>query len=386
MKIVQYIHSLDIGGAEIHTLELCKGLVKLGHEVIIVGPEGSLGSEFEKARVKVIIDNPIGYKIDFGFIARQIKFLKIEKPQVVHCHEFLLTVHGLIAGFRAAVPVRVVNVHSPLPGWNTPIYKKIPNLILNFVLVNLMATDVIALTHATRKLRLWGELILPWKIRVIPNGIEIKKFSPQRNDKTEAHLKLCRKLKMPPQTFVIGTLSRLSVEKGVDVGIKGFMEFLNKVPNPHDFHLVIAGEGVLKSELEELVAKGNKNRYITFLGEIEEGFKPSYLWGLDLFLFPTKYEGFGLVLTEAMVAKSLTLSSNLQVLREITEDGRFGYHFKKSNPNDLCKTLRKIIDSTHSHEKMLEGASEHVSINYSLEKFVKSYAQLYENSLRRNTL
>ena len=48
MKIVQYIHSLDIGGAEIHTLELCKGLVKLGHEVIIVGPEGSLGSEFEK--------------------------------------------------------------------------------------------------------------------------------------------------------------------------------------------------------------------------------------------------------------------------------------------------------------------------------------------------
>jgi glycosyltransferase involved in cell wall biosynthesis len=129
------------------------------------------------------------------------------------------------------------------------------------------------------------------RFKVIPNAIELSKF--KLSDKHE----LRDKLSFPVNEPLIGHVGRFHEQKNHKFLIEIFHALLKKLP---DAHLVLVGDGPLKTEIETIIhAKGIDNR-VHMLGIRDD--VPLIMGALDLFLFPSLYEGLGIVLIEAQAA------------------------------------------------------------------------------------
>lgn len=379
MKILYAINSGKVGGAETHILELVKGLSSR-HLITVVCPPGEMVAKYKEAHAMVVEDFP-RFELDPFFMIRMLRLLSHNRFDVVHTHELMMEGNLMIPAFLLRVPVRVVHIHSPLPGWQTSPFKKALNLVANFLVANFLATKAIALMASIKKERVRGEGVWPSKVVVIPNGIDIKKFS-RRSDWVEFRQNLKSKYCFPTESFLLGTLSRLTPEKGLDVFINALSLWRDQEHDSFEnCHFFLAGDGPLRPSLEEQVRCLNLTAKVTFLGFVTDN--PLYLQSLDLFVFPTLHEGFGYVLAEAMVAETLTLSSDLPVLRELTLEGRYGYHFAKGVSQELASRLSTVIKARQSFPEMVELAHQHISQNYSRERFWQRYELFYETELNK---
>uniref|UniRef100_UPI00259552E4 glycosyltransferase n=1 Tax=uncultured Fibrobacter sp. TaxID=261512 RepID=UPI00259552E4 len=102
----------------------------------------------------------------------------------------------------------------------------------------------------------------------------------------------------------------------------------------------------------------------------------------DLFIQPSRYEGFGLTVAEAMVAKVPVLSSNIEgpvEIMSVVKDGAkqlLGYTFESENPEDLARQIAAFVQQGR-HEENIEFGRQHVMRNYSIEKTALQYLDEY---------
>jgi len=444
MKICYVLNSGDPGGVEQHVLDLTRGMVARGHNVYVVCPWGEMVEKYFDAGAEVHIDSP---KIDIDpfYIFRLIRFLKKTKPDVFHVHMLKTVGNGLVASkifelasfltrgeaLRSssrteagqgpaatsvvALPpekaekdpqlqrkeralkgatsrcgsavATVAHIHTPLPEWQIPWWKKKIDIIFNRIVTNWAADVVMALTESRKRVKIEGEGIDPKKIVVIPNGVETEFGS--RN--SEIGKEYRRKLGIDTEAVLVGTLSRLTVEKGVCY----LIEALPRIADSDlRFALLIGGSGELKDDLEKragsLTSEVSANLTsevkepmllprIEFLGFVPEAEKWDYLSALDIFVFPSLAEGFGISLIEAMAAGCACLASDLEVLQEVGGDAV--EFFETKNPEDLAQKLSGLIEDNERREELSLRAQERVEKEYSLEKFLNRYEELYEELL-----
>jgi glycosyltransferase involved in cell wall biosynthesis len=382
MNIAYVINSSNIGGSELHTLYLASGMVKNGHKVVVFCPQGILVNQFKKNGSLVVIDS-IKFDIDLGYITRLNNYFSKNSIQVVHCHELKPVINGLIAAKMAGVNKRIAHIHSPLPKWQIPLYKKIPDIVANSLIVNICATDVIALNQASKRLRIYGEFVRPSLIKVIPNGLDLKYLEPPNiKQNRAAHHSLTRLYNIPDNSFILGTLSRLTVEKGVTLLVNAMSQIKNRSPEIYkNTYALIAGTGILESEIKRQIKSLSLDDHVILTGFVADDFKPTFLQGLDLFVFPTLHEGFGYVLIEAMAALTPTLSSNIPVLVELTENGTYGKHFRVNNIDDLATQICAAISMMPNEEELVR-IQNLINDRYNLKEFINNYELLYQGKLK----
>ncbi len=379
MKIAYVLNSGNVGGAEKHVLDLVEGFSH-DNEVVVVCPEGEMVNKYKLAGADVIIDKP-SFDIDIFYIFRLKRLLVSRSIDIAHLHQLKTVINGLISASLAQTKVKIAHIHSPLSKWQIPLYKKILDLLMNFLVVNLLADVVIALTEETKQERMRGEHIREDLIRVIPNGVTIEKIKPQAHDMEEAGVWLRKKYQLNKE-YLVGTLSRLTEEKGTDVFIKAISRMPALDENLYrNCHFFIAGEGHLRGELEKLVKSTNLESMVTFLGFLSEDDHAKYFKSLNLFVFPTLHEGFGLVLAEAMAYGVATLSSDLPVLKEITNAGRFGKHFARGSEDDLAEKMISQLKGEEGDSATILAAQQWIKQNYSKELFISRYRKLYQEAL-----
>ena len=160
---------------------------------------------------------------------------------------------------------------------------------------------------------------------------------------------------------VIGVLGRLHEQKGFDILIRAAALLRD---DGIDFELRIGGEGPMREELQALVATFGLGDRVTFCGWIEPG--TPYLSGLDLFVVPSRYEPFGLVVIEAMAMGLPVVASANEGPREILCDGRYGRMFPNEDPVALAAVLKDALgDWTHMLDLARAGKA-HVLDTYGL--------------------
>lgn len=140
---------------------------------------------------------------------------------------------------------------------------------------------------------------------------------------------------------VILFLSYLTKRKGADDLIKAFLSL-----NRDDAVLLIAGSGDQESNLRSLA---DKNQNIMFLGYIDGIDKANYFKSADIFVFPTHYDVWGLVINEAMYYGLPIITTNKACASELIENEKTGFVI---NDNDIQELARKI-DMLLSSEKIL---------------------------------
>jgi len=379
MKILYVLNSNVLGGMEKHVEDLVRGMIDYDHDVYVWCLKGPISEVYESYGAHVYTNSKIKSDIDIAYIKELSRFLREKRIDVVHAHELKAVVNALIAGTIAKTPVKISHTHTPISEWQSPKLSKriiwfFTTVFYSFI-VNVFSDAEIALTQSRKKVKMI-EGMLDSKLEVIPNSLDISQFIVPAKTSTLYRKQILKKHELPEDAFIFGNIGRITQEKGIDVAIKAFAEFLKHPLNTNKpFYLMLVGGGTMQSYLKDLISELKIEDNVIITGVFEEEDKVKYYSSLDVFLFPTLAEGFGLVLMEAMVSELPVISSDLPVLEEVAEDTVT--YFEKGNYLDLATKMdlvhKQVIDDTYNTVR----AKDLILNKYSMDKFVKSYVNLY---------
>jgi glycosyltransferase EpsF len=369
-KILMCYNSSDYGGVEKQIFDIIRGLSK-DFDFYIAVPNGPLVEDYLNAGAVKHFNIFPRNEIDFKYILDIFKIIRKEKIKVLHAHELRCGLLAALGGWLALCPTRVYHVHTPFSQWQHKGFKKylaaIFNWIGNFIAGNIFATDVLALTESIKNIRIKKELINKNKISVIPNGVDENTFvfsESQRNKYRENY-----KIKSTDKVF--GYIARFTEEKGHKELLQAF-ELL--CLNHKNIKLLLAGGGKLLEETKDKVKNIGISKKVIFTGKFEDDEKISILSSMDIFVFPTKAEGFGIVLIEALMMKIPSIVSDLPVLKDVGEDSVL--YFRKDNIEEMALKMELLLSDKKMFDE-LKLKSRKQAVKFSIERFWQNYRSLY---------
>ena len=227
------------------------------------------------------------------------QLLKKEKYDVIHIHSGSISCLAYSALAALSCGVKKIIVHS-----HAPALKK----TLKYRLVKLATSPIMAIcpTHyfaCSKEAGEWkfSKRICKKKLEIVKNGIDINKF--MFNAETRSNIR--KSLKIKDDCFLIGHVGRFSKEKNHDFLIDIMSEVIKKNSNSK---LLLIGTG---DEVENIKSKVNTlglNDYVIFYGTTPD--VNNYLQAMDCFVFPSLFEGLGIVAVEAQASGLKTICSN----------------------------------------------------------------------------
>lgn len=199
-----------------------------------------------------------------------------------------------------------------------------------------------------------------------PNGINCNIIARKENKSTTT------------DTFRIVQVSRLIIShKGQDLLISALSKLQSKGNPCRDTIIDFIGEGKDLALLQNMVKGKGLDKNVRFLGAKDRNFVYAHLKDYDLFVQPSRYEGFGLTVAEAMAANVPVLVSNNEGPYEIINKGEFGYAFENGNEKDLAEKLVYIIRNYDKAIEKAEKGENYVRQNFNVEKTAKIYIKYY---------
>lgn len=355
-RIIHIITTIERGGAENAVTALAIAQVKAGHKVSILPLKGK----------NELADYLISNGVDVNLRAfNQHPVLQImairalrERRVVFHAHLPRAELLSRIALGKSNVIFTRHNAESFIPG--AP--RQISSLISRWVS---RGSITIAISNSVRKFLIENnEIDLTSRVIVIYYG-----YTPSASGN--------QNLRTPSDTntsFSIGTVSRLSPQKNLPLLIQltGAL-----VARDVEVQCSIVGAGPLEGVLKELVHKSRLEKNITFLGRSSNILK--FMQTLDLFVLTSDYEGFGLVLLEAMDAGIPVVASNVSAIPEVLGEGHIGLFEPRSLEDLISKTL-DLLTREKLRSSTLDYQRERLRL-FSMNKYLVSHDELYQELL-----
>jgi glycosyltransferase involved in cell wall biosynthesis len=184
---------------------------------------------------------------------------------------------------------------------------------------------------------------------------------------------------------VLGTARILERTYGLDV----LLEALARLDPPgaeragQPLTLWIAGDGPDRERLRRQTSRLNVERHVQFLGAIPHERMPALLWGLDLFVNPSRAESFGVAALEAAASGLPVVASRVGGLPEIVVDGETGLLVPPEDPAALAEALAALIRDPERRRALGSAAREYAVARYDWRACARVMEQLYEGVLAR---
>lgn len=229
---------------------------------------------------------------------------------------------------------------------------KIKRIIFNAIYKE--ATKIICVQETVKKSLVDNFKKLMNKTYIVENGINLEKFKYSYNYKDQKEI-----------NFI--TTARLVEEKEIHTLIDAF--FLLKKEIKEKAKLLIIGEGPCLKSLKDKVKKYSLDNKIIFLGRkfnVEE-----YLSKSDIYIQPSKVEGFGLALLEAMAIGLPVIVSNIEAFRKLISLKNYIGFFEVSNSKELSKKMEILVEKDKKEIQKLSKEIRILAENYSIENTVK---------------
>lgn len=356
MKKIAILYSggKNFGGIEKYLIDLVSQANDESIEIRILSMgEWALTNRLRELRVRPII-----------FSGSRINPLTIGKiGQYLVKNEFdLLVSQGIVANaYARAVSLfykipNLVTVHSSLDDdYSNPIVRMV------FRLVDLLGSFVTKRYIAVSKFiksKLVKSGIDSKKIQVIYNGVKFKDSAPRQK-----------------RRLVVGSVGRLHPVKGFDILIKAFSLLENR-----RLRLKIAGEGGELDNLKALVKELNLEDRVEFVGFQKDVTK--FLDSIDIYVQPSRSEGFGLAVVEAMSRELPIVVTPVGSLEEIVKNQETGLVARGIEPNALVDAITYMASNFEESKQMGENARVAVVEEFNVEHWVNKTIKAYKEAMK----
>lgn len=245
-----------------------------------------------------------------------IDLFKKNKYKIVHSNINALSIFPLKAAMKAGVKIRIAHSHSTS---NRKEWKK--TLLKSFLKLfsKKYANVLCACSEFAGKWLFGTNTLKKGKVIIINNGIDIKLYKFNKNIRNDIR----NSIGLSENDKVIGHIGRFVKQKNHDFIIEIFKKLYEKDNN---YKLMLIGTGPLIKNIKEKVNLLGLSKAVYFLGQKEDANR--YYNAMDLFLFPSLYEGLGMSLIEAQVNKLRCIASS-----EVPQKARIsnGISFLKLN-------------------------------------------------------
>jgi len=353
-RILHLITTLERGGAEKQLLVLVTKQIQSGADVKVayLKGQGSLKVDFEKAGAQVLPPN------HFNLLITLLKLIRMSQsvgPHIVHSHLPRAEIVGrvLILFTNSKFIVSRHNSESFFP----KSYNLVSSSLSRWVL--LRAHCIICISEATRDFMI--------KNREIPEGV-LERIRVIRYGFDDSFEPAPKGFKFK---YCIGTISRLSFQKNITIQIEA-LDILRK-QSKAPWNLRIIGSGPLEVNLRKRVTSLGLDKYVNFVSHVSD--VSFALSEIDIFVLSSIYEGFGLVLLEAMQSNTPILASNVSAIPEVLGKDYAGL-FNPRDPKELA-TLILHLEEFSTRKSFTDSLKKRLSL-FEPDMMCKAVMSAYE--------
>lgn len=347
-----------MGGAEHVVVNLADALVARGHQVKIAYLTGEALVLPKSASIEVISIGMQGSKDFCKAYFKLRRVVKNFKPDVVHGHMIHANLLSRLLRLTISIPKLVCTSHSNNEGGALRIlsYRLTDRLADISTNVSQDAVDEFVKKGAVKA----GRMV------AVVNGIDINRFVFNTNSRTALRHQL--NLESKKMLLAVG---RLDKPKDYPNLLNAIAQLVN---TRKDFKVFIAGDGPLKSELLSLVKRLEITDFVEFLGVRRD--IPELMSAADFFVLPSAWEGFGLVVAEAMACKRVVVATDCGGVKEVV--GSNGFLVEPKNNDLLAQALNEALNLSNAEcAEIGAGARQRIMDHFSLDANVEKYLKIY---------
>jgi len=376
-----------VGGVARSVSFFSEDLRKMGHRVLIIAPTFSENNEFDEDQKEILrmpaIQNFNGSDFSVRIALPFIIDKKIDEfgPDIIHSHHpFLLGDAALRAAHRRRLPL--VFTHHTLYEDYTHYVPLDSELLKNYV-INLateyanLCTKIIAPSRSIAALLQERGVNKP--VEEIPTGVDTEFFA-------RGHGARFRKsYSLSDNATIIGHLGRLAPEKNLEYLAKAVVFFLTE--NSESFFLV-AGSGSSETDIRRIFRENELDGQLIMPGIVEGQQLRDVFKAMDMFVFASKTETQGMVLTEAMATGKPVIALDAPGAREVVQDGENGFLLQSNTSGkDFAKAIAVLIREIQENDRWRKAAlntAEKFSRKVCAERMVRVYESVLGHTVKEN--
>ena len=365
MKIIHIITTINRGGAENQLIQMIEEQRKRYDQIHLIFLKGNGFWKKWVEKKKVMCHGPIFPASNYLSIKGHFKLSKLLKNlgnntdnNLIHMHmPPSLLVIFIYKIFHSNNCKYIYTSHNDEPLFPNRFADKIfSNILLKF------PNKIIAISNAVCNYLIKKYIINESSIKIIPYGFSKSSYIPINKEKISDELNYIDK-----NTIYVGTVARLVEQKRIDLLIESFAYLKNRSQLP--LKLVIIGDGVLSKTLKRYAIDKKISNHIIWISKTNYVLDHMNKW--DLFCLTSEYEGFGLVLLEAISSGLPIVAMQTSSIKDII--GPCGIVVEHGNIKKFTNAILKVLNDPSMFIR-----KEYIR-NFSIEKNIDSHFKIYFN-------
>lgn len=284
------------------------------------------------------------------------KYISIIKPDIIHAH--YASSYGLLGALTGFHPFYI-------SVWGSDIYLFPKKSIFHRMIIkySLSRANNIFSTSYTMKSEI--KKYTSKEIKVVHFGIDTSVFKPAQIETV-----------FKKDDIVIGTVKSLEHNYGIEYLISAFSLLVEKYP-ALSLKLLIVGGGSMKVALKEYAVEKKVDERTVFTGPVPFSEVPSYQNMLDIAVFPSVSESFGVSVLESSACEKPVVVSNVGGLPEVVKDGETGFIVEGQNPSQIAEAIEKLLFNKSLREQLGKNGRKRVMEDYNFSDNVNQMVEIY---------
>lgn len=366
-KKIRVLHVAEAAGGVERYLETLLRYSKNGVDNILVCSQNYDTDKFKNFTdhiEQIEMKHEISPKNDIDSVKLIRSLIRKYKPDIVYAHSSKAGALARLANIGLSSKC-IYNPH----GWafnmrqskkKKMIYIEIEKLAAHF------CNTIICISDAEKKSALKYKICPQDKLKVIYNGIDFKEFNKEISQEV--------KIPAPKDAFIIGMVGRLSEQKAPDIFVKAAKLISKKIPNAY---FLIVGDGKLRQEIELRIKQLGLEKRFYITGWVDN--PAAYMKLMDVGMLLSRWEGFGLVLPEYMLAKVPIVATNVDAIPELIQNGENGLLVEKDNYQDAAMQVITLHNNLKIKDRIVKSAEQYSNINFDGKRLASEVQTVYMN-------
>jgi glycosyltransferase involved in cell wall biosynthesis len=351
---------LPVGGSERTLVDLANGLNKNEYSVTVwtIVDKGLMRNELnDEIRYRTLNANG---KWDIRAPIKFLKAVRSENPDIIQSFLFFDNILARISKIVSSKIMVITGVRS---------VPENPSRVRSIIdRITLPLSDRIVSNSEAGAEYIIDRGADPIKTEVIRNGRDIEKYADGNATST-----LFDSLDLDNEEPIVGTVGRLIERKGHYDLLDAWPAVLQSHPNAQ---LLIVGDGPEWERLQEHASELNCTESVCFAGQRDD--VPDLLDAMDIFVFPSHYEGLPGALLEAMIAGLPIITTPVNGNSELIENGVTGLFVSSHNSQELANSLNFILSDSKCQQKLGTKAREYATEKFAVSTMISEFTSIYD--------